>query len=678
MKKLGMLVLITMFLLTTTTGFASMTYSYPNKVKYEDYALKLKEIGVFKGTSTGFELDREPTRVEAAVMFVRLLGAEREALGKKYRHPFTDVPSWADDYVGYLYHERLTKGTSETTFGSANNIQAKSYMTFILRALGYNDLEGDFSWGEALEFAKGKGIIDEEDFNELSTKTFLRDHVAKISYKALKTAIKDGGKTLIQKLVDENLIDRGKAEGIGLMAESSSQDKADYPQIDLSNDVIIKVNANPGKGFNYPFYLYIPKGIERSSIRYMLVETNNTGRVSDDFNVHDEDAKELIERGIPNTIAKELVIPALVPVFPRTETEWRTYTHALDRDTLILKGNSMERIDLQLINMIDYALETLSSNGIEMDKKVFMSGFSASGNFANRFTAIHPDRIKAVVTGGVNCMPILPVEEWEGNKLTYPVGIGDLEEITGKEFNLEEYKKVAQYIYMGYLDENDTLIYRDAYDEPEKQLTLKILGGDMHDRWNKSIEIIRQTGANPQFVMYNNTKHEIKSEMIDDIIEFLKSNTGEDIVHIKPHQYIFVKREPEIKSVTIKRVITKDAEGLDEWHASMLGDHSVLLDIGMKIPTPERGEGTEEAKRQRAYLKLFAGKIGKLYLEDVNGTRYECRISGTAGNAFNKDYIYLIMDIPQLPELPPGRYKIIEENPTPGYTLTIDADLVIE
>lgn len=70
--------------------------------KYEYYANKLKEIGVFKGTDSGFELDREPTRIESAVMFVRLLGAELEAMEKKYEHPFTDVPEWATDHVGYL------------------------------------------------------------------------------------------------------------------------------------------------------------------------------------------------------------------------------------------------------------------------------------------------------------------------------------------------------------------------------------------------------------------------------------------------------------------------------------------------------------------------------------------------------------------------------------------------
>ena len=135
MKKF-ILILITMILMTITA------FANSDGVEYEDYALKLKEIGVFTGTNAGFELDRAPTRIEAAVMFVRLLGAEQEAKGKKYIHPFTDVPRWASDYVGYLYHEKLSNGISSTAFGSTDKMPAKSYMTFILRALGYSDSTG--------------------------------------------------------------------------------------------------------------------------------------------------------------------------------------------------------------------------------------------------------------------------------------------------------------------------------------------------------------------------------------------------------------------------------------------------------------------------------------------------------------------------------------------------------
>lgn len=86
MKKLGALLVITMLLLSTTS-FVAGNSANQNEVKYKEYVEKLKELQVFKGTSTGFELDREPTRLEAAVMFVRLLGAEEEAKKKNYGHP---------------------------------------------------------------------------------------------------------------------------------------------------------------------------------------------------------------------------------------------------------------------------------------------------------------------------------------------------------------------------------------------------------------------------------------------------------------------------------------------------------------------------------------------------------------------------------------------------------------
>ena len=45
-------------------------------------------------------------------MLTRLLGAEKTALAGNWKHPFTDVPQWADKYVGWLYQNGLTKGVS--------------------------------------------------------------------------------------------------------------------------------------------------------------------------------------------------------------------------------------------------------------------------------------------------------------------------------------------------------------------------------------------------------------------------------------------------------------------------------------------------------------------------------------------------------------------------------------
>ena len=59
----------------------------------------------------------------------------------------------------------------------------------------------------------------------------------------------------------------------------------------------------------------------------------------------------------------------------------------------------------------------------------------------------------------------------------------------------------------------------------------------MPDRWHLSQSIYRELEIPAQFVTYNNTEHEIKDEMVDDIATFFEANAGDEIVEIVPHQY---------------------------------------------------------------------------------------------------------------------------------------------
>lgn len=287
---------------------------------------------------------------------------------------------------------------------------------------------------------------------------------------------------------------------------------------------IIEVEANPEKGFNFNYYIYLPNGMKADEIRHLLVEPNNTGSVSDDHNVHAKDALKLIKFGPCHTIARNLRVPLLVPIFDRPKSNWRMYTHALDRDTLMNKEGNLARVDLQLINMINDLKPRLREQNITVYDKVFMTGFSASGNFVNRFTALHPELLQAVATGGVNCMPILPVAQWEEQKLIYPIGVYDVGKITGVEFSIESYRKVAQYIYMGSLDENDTLPFDDAFNNDERELIKGFLGTDMHARWQKSKNIYRELNIPATLVMYDGVGHTINKEIVQDIISFFQEN----------------------------------------------------------------------------------------------------------------------------------------------------------
>ena len=96
----------------------------------------LQALGVLRGTGNGLELDKELTRAQAATLCVRLLGGEADALADPRTMPFTDVPPWAQPYVGWLYEQGITNGTSDTTYTPNRPVTHREFCLFLTRALG--------------------------------------------------------------------------------------------------------------------------------------------------------------------------------------------------------------------------------------------------------------------------------------------------------------------------------------------------------------------------------------------------------------------------------------------------------------------------------------------------------------------------------------------------------------
>lgn len=166
--------------------------------QYTDCADALNTLGLFGGTGKGYELDAVPTRMQALTMLIRLTGQEKQALECTSAHPFTDVPSWADRYAAFAWQQGLTKGISETAFGASNPCDSRMYATFVLRALGYSDTQGDFSYESALPLALEIGIADETVLEA----PFLRDNMAAVSYLSLNATPKNSQyTTLLDSLV---------------------------------------------------------------------------------------------------------------------------------------------------------------------------------------------------------------------------------------------------------------------------------------------------------------------------------------------------------------------------------------------------------------------------------------------------------------------------------------------
>lgn len=196
MKKIMSLILC----LAMVLSLAAPVFAASSSLSFEEeLARDLKALGLFKGVSeTDFALGRAPTRIESLVMLVRVLGKEAEALSKGGKHPFLDVPQWADKYVGYAYQNKLTNGISATKFGSTDIASSAMYLTFVLRALGYSDAGGaDFTWDNPYTLAREIGVL----YGNPDTIKFLRADVVLVSYAALEVCTKGSTQTLAEKLI---------------------------------------------------------------------------------------------------------------------------------------------------------------------------------------------------------------------------------------------------------------------------------------------------------------------------------------------------------------------------------------------------------------------------------------------------------------------------------------------
>lgn len=289
----------------------------------------------------------------------------------------------------------------------------------------------------------------------------------------------------------------------------------------IEKDSVIIIHKQPTAGFYHDYILFLPKGTPCDTTTFLLVEPNNTGKTSDDIEVHKKYAIDLASvSSVGNNVSTMLKIPLLVPIFPRPEAQPLLYTHALDRDVILQKTQELKRLDLQLLAMIHDARELLKTLNIEVAPRVFMNGFSASATFTNRFSFIHPDKIKALAIGGFNGELMLPLKKINRDKLNYPLGINDFNALFGKDFDLATYKTIPQYIYMGALDENDAVQFDDAYSKKERKIINTNIGEDVQERYRRCQSIYGDNNITPTFKTYPEIGHWTTSDMNFEVIKF--------------------------------------------------------------------------------------------------------------------------------------------------------------
>lgn len=305
-------------------------------------------------------------------------------------------------------------------------------------------------------------------------------------------------------------------------------------KINWLKGILIHVPAN--EQFHFGYILYLPENIKEQTT--LIVEGSNTGSSTDDI----EEANAIIlKTGLYPTlpiydIANNLGLPILYPLFPRVYNGKETIynhmlaTNSLDSSTSKLKEYRLERVDLQLLSMFEDARKRLKYSGFYIDEKFIIDGFSASAKFANRFTLLHPEYIKMCIAGAVSGILTLPTSKINNQKLLWPVGLGNIEELTGIKFNndkIELFKHVKQIYYMGGQDNNNPFIFNDNYEpyysgminKQELKQIYEIFGTSMNERWKKSQEFYKELGVNASFYTYEAFSHDPKPATQDIILE---------------------------------------------------------------------------------------------------------------------------------------------------------------
>lgn len=275
----------------------------------------------------------------------------------------------------------------------------------------------------------------------------------------------------------------------------------------------------------YVWFSYVPKSVrfyrENEPVNILIVCANAT--MSDNYDDAISSMKDCIQGR--EEWAEKFSFVLLTPVIPRN-SPIPIYAVAFDKRVFTEVDPFFQRPDLEVIKMIDKMKNDLDEGNIKANDKIFIEGFSAGGMFAQRFTLLHPEIVKAIAAGQCGGALTMPIEEFRNYKMDWPLGISDFKEITGESFNLDAYKEVSQYIYIGSNDnQNSTVGYGNEIWTNTQVNILNLFGKTDPNRLKNQVEYANSLGFEKIFFkLYPNYKHNYYDDQISDIFNFFAEN----------------------------------------------------------------------------------------------------------------------------------------------------------
>lgn len=269
----------------------------------------------------------------------------------------------------------------------------------------------------------------------------------------------------------------------------------------------------------YAFYSYFPNSAVREKTITIGIWTESVDRLFDDYEYCVRRAKEYAQW--LSVYSERYKIPIVVMAIPGDENFARITLHL---DTFSNEDNLSSRPDLKVIDAVwNQYLPTLTDAGFATNDKVFMFGDQGSGVFPHRFAILHPELVQALWESSSAPAP-LPAAEFAGEPLDYPLGINNLEELTGKPFNLEAYLKIHQFIMAGEYDDVG-IITSDFFPNGQWQFIRTHFGSTDAEMVEFFYNYLISIGASVEFRLYKSIGNRLTDEMINDAFRFLVSHS---------------------------------------------------------------------------------------------------------------------------------------------------------
>ena len=253
-KTISVAIVVAILLTSAVPAFA---FSENESRTVENFFVDSK---LLKGDGNGYGLESATTRMEGTIILIRLLGKESEAQQmQSLPCRFTDVPKWAVGYANYAYSTNITKGISDTLFGTNALMTAQQFNTLLLRVIGYDDSQGDFKWNDAVGKANELGILPEDNTQAYEYKTvYTKRDLIETSFYYLEAPYKDQDITMIDQMVDTGVVSADLAEEYGLTevkwnSITTNIDQEDYLNFKVVGDIltITGFNDDPDKNWIY-------------------------------------------------------------------------------------------------------------------------------------------------------------------------------------------------------------------------------------------------------------------------------------------------------------------------------------------------------------------------------------------------------------------------------------------